>query len=484
MIQRKGLLFGGILAGLLWGLVSPLHAQQEQPSALSGFEPSELYDVTDREPLKASNEFLIRLLFRAANASPESWERYAQFTRGVQLAAISEEPQPHRFQVFELSGRVKMVWPFRLPATYENSKLKGFYLVRVESADGKPYVIACRSLPRVWPVRQPIDEPIRCHGFFQTIADFSSPLDSAIGRDLGGDLEFAPLFVADRLGWFPDRLDGPTGVSESQIRLARYGVDIGQFEFVKQNNNRAITEQDATCFFQMLTAVGQLTAADFKGERANFVELLQNPKEHFGGAVQFTGHVKRAVRIYIDRKAVRERMGIDYYYELDMFVPLGDSRIVIKNGVAGEGGEKPQDLVYQNRFPATVCVLQLPGTPDEIRGKRVTIDGFFMKFWNYESEFTAGMNPTLGQVSPLVIGVEPTINNSSGNAIDNILLLSLAVMGAGVVGLILYFRRSDQRLRNLRDQTSQDFELSHFEGPDLGVEAEGDGSEGPDAPLR
>ena len=484
MIHRKRLFLVGICVALLWIVALPLNAQQEQPSALSGFEPSELYDVTDREPLKADNEFLIRLLFRAANASLESWERYSKFTRNISIDALSEDPQPHRFRVFELSGRVKMVWPFRLPQAYENSKLKGFYLVRVESTDGEPYMIACRSLPRVWPVRTPIDEPIRCYGFFQTLADFSSPLDSAIGRELGGKLQCAPLFVTDRLSWFPDRWNELNGVSESQVRLARHGVDIGQFEFVQQNNNRSITEQDATCFFQMLAAVRQLNVGDFKGERANFIELLQNPQEHFGGAVQFTGHVKRAVRIYIDRKAVRERMGVDFYYELDMFIPLGDSRIVIKNALSGAAGEKSEDLVYQNRFPATVCVLQLPETTEEIRGKRVTIDGFFMKFWNYESEFTAGLNPTLGQVSPLVIGIEPMINNSSRNAIDTILMAILAAMGVGVVGLILYFRRSDQRLRNHRAQPAKEFEWSRFEGPDLSDEPEGHGSEDSDIELR
>ena len=100
-------------------------AQQELPSALSGFEPSELYDVIDESQFSASDEFMIRLLFRAANASQESWERYAKYTRGISLAAVQDHPQEYRFQVFEITGRVKMVIPIGLPEKYENTKLKG-----------------------------------------------------------------------------------------------------------------------------------------------------------------------------------------------------------------------------------------------------------------------------------------------------------------------------------------------------------------------
>ena len=423
-------------------------AQQELPSALSGFEPSELYDVIDESQFSASDEFMIRLLLRAANASPESWQRYAEYTRGIGLQAIEDNPQKYRFQVFELTGRVKMVYPIRLPEKYENSKIKGFYLARVESDTGKSFMVAACSVPRVWPVRTSMDEPFRCRGFFQAVVDFSDPAETAPTGELTAGVSLAPLFVTDRMGWFPDRVGAVAGVNESHLLLARNGVDIGQFEFVKQNNNRAITESDSSCFFQLLDAVERLTPNDFKGNQIGFVELLENPKDHFGGAVQFTGHVKRAVRIYIDRKAVRERLGLDYYYELDMFIPLGDSRIVIKSQAPDDASAEAKDVVYKNRFPATVCVPRLPGTIEEIRGKRVTIDGFFMKFWNYDSEFTSRLHPSLGQVSPLVIGIEPRISNSSKHSIDNFLLTVLGVVGLGIAGLIWYFHRSDQRQKN------------------------------------
>lgn len=473
------------LAGLSLALLisGSSAAQQELPSALSGFEPSELYDVIDESQFSASDEFMIRLLFRAANASPESWQRYAEYTRGIGLQAIDDHPQKYRFQVFELTGRVKMVYPIGLPEKYENSKLKGFYLARVESDTGKSFVIAARSVPRVWPIRTSMDEPFRCRGFFQAIIDFSGPAEASPARELGADLSLAGLFVTDRMGWFPDRAGTVAGVNESHLLLARNGVDIGQFEFVKQNNNRAITESDSSCFFQLLDAVERLTPDDFKGNQIGFVELLENPKDHFGGAVQFTGHVKRAVRIYIDRKAVRERLGLDYYYELDMFIPLGDSRIVIKSRTPDDALAETEDVVYKNRFPATVCVPRLPVTTEEIRGKRVTIDGFFMKFWNYDSEFTSRLNPSLGQVSPLVIGIEPTISNSSKHSIDNFLLTALGVIGLSIFGLIWYFRRSDQRQKNpmhgrlyeLQDDLKLDPLDTNEKAPDDGKDSDGIG---------
>ncbi|MEE2826621.1 MAG: hypothetical protein VYE64_08340 [Planctomycetota bacterium] len=429
-------------------LTAPLPAQQEIPSALSGFQPSELYDVVDESPFSTSDEFMIRLLFRSANASSESWDRYATFTRGVGLAAIEKHPQKYRFQVFELKGRVKWVCPVRLPEGYGNPSMRGFYLVRVKTESGDSFVIAARSVPRVWPVRTEIDEPIRCRAFFQALVDFSN-LDQALPEvQLGGRFELLPLFITDRVGWYPDQEDTLLGVGASAVLLAGCGVDIGQFDFVKQNNNRSISESDSNCFFQLLAAANRLSPADFKGERLRFVQLLENPQDHFGEAVQFTGHVKRAVRIYIDRKAVRERLGLDFYYELDMFVPLGDNRVVIQRQVPDAEAGVFEDVVYRNRFPATVCVPRLPGTAEEIRGKRVTIDGFFMKFWNYDSEFTSRLPPSQGQISPLVIAIKPRVDNRSKHAIDNFLLLVLVGAGIVIVGVIWFFRRSDEDQKN------------------------------------
>ncbi len=448
MSSRKRIVTAGLAILSLSLLIHRSTAQQELPSALSGFDASELFDVGDDGQFSNSDEFMISLLMRSANASQESWERFADFNQGIGLQAIQADPQNFRFQVFELKGRVKSVWPIRLPERYEDSGLKGFYLVLGQSDTGEPWVIAARSVPRVWPVRTPLDEPIQCLGFFQAFVDFSSFSDATLETASGDLLGRAPLFVTDRLGWFPDRANSSLGVTESHALLAGKGVDIGQFEFVKKNNNRAIEESDSRCFFQLLAAAKHLKPDDFKGQWSSFVGLLENPKDHFGGAVQFTGHVKRAVRIYIDRKAVRERLGMDYYYELDMFVPLGNSRIVIKSRPRGGADGEAEDIEYANRFPATVCVPTLPGTPEEIRGKRVSIRGFFMKFWNYESEFTSRLHPSLGQISPLVVGVEPIINNSSKQAIDGILLTVIVLVVAGVVGLIWFFYRSDERQKN------------------------------------
>ena len=429
-------------------LTVPLPAQQEIPSALSGFQPSELYDVVDESPFSTSDEFMIRLLFRSGNASSESWDRYATYTRGVSLAAIEEHPQKYRFQVFELQGRVKSVSPVRLPEGYANPSMRGFYLVRVESESGDSFMIAARSVPRVWPVRTEIDEPIRCRGFFQALADFSNLDQTLPAVQLGGRFGLLPLFITDRVGWYPDQEDPLLGIGPSAVLLAERGVDIGQFDFVKQNNNRSISESDSNCFFQLLAAANRLSPADFSGERLRFVQLLENPQDHFGEAVQFTGHVKRAVRIYIDRKVVRERLGLDFYYELDMFVPLGDSRVVIKRQVADAEAGVFEDVVYKNRFPATVCVPRLPGTAEEIRGRRVTINGFFMKFWNYDSEFTSRLPPSQGQISPLVIAIEPRVDNRSKQVIDNFLLLVLVGAGIVIIGVIWFFRRSDEDQKN------------------------------------
>ncbi len=101
--------------------------------------------------------------------------------------------------------------------------------------------------------------------------------------------------------------------------------------------------------------------------------------------------------------------------------------------------------MYENRFPVTVCVANLPCSESEIENKSFVVQGFFFRLWNYDSSFTDRQASRVGQISPLVIAIAPTIEESSTAGLNTILASGLLfVIGVGLV-IAWFLFRSDKR---------------------------------------
>ena len=76
-----------------------------------------------------------------------------------------------------------------------------------------------------------------------------------------------------------------------------------------------------------------------------------------------------------------------------MFPSLDGGKIVVKN-------KSGKEIEYK-RFPITVCCLELPTgfSIESIERQSVLIDGFFFRFWKYQSDKTDAAGAS-GQVSP------------------------------------------------------------------------------------
>ena len=64
------------------------------------------------------------------------------------------------------------------------------------------------------------------------------------------------------------------------------------------------------------------------------------------------------MKVPVSDRDVRRRFGIDHYYEIDLFVPLGDK--TLRFGKDAKGEENP---VYANTFPATLIVRRAAAGP-------------------------------------------------------------------------------------------------------------------------
>lgn len=425
----------------------PVAAQEELPTALSGFEPSEQFDFEDDARWDPNSEFVVRLLHRAGRVSPDAWERFAKWTRDVPWKDIVELAPRYRYYVVRVAGRVRRVEPVRLELDIESEDVtsRGYYLVWIERADGTQVVAACREVPAAWRELKELDEPTEVTGFFLGRARFSGASgDSNDSSELPASV---PVVVTRRPAWFPERAVPEAGVPKDWVELARLGVDVALLDDVRRHQNQPLTRDDAPAMYQMLEAVQDVQPDRIAGTAADWLDYLTKPAEAVGRAVVVSGHVRRVHWIDIQDPWVRRSLGLDGYYELDVFVPLGNRKIKIRQRAVDDAGQ-PVTIEYEHRFPVTICVSRIPGTPEELRGKRIRVAGFLLRFWNYESEFVSRAAPDAGQISPLIIGGTPEIDSSSRVAIDWFLGGALAFMAACAVATVWYFRRTDRVVTN------------------------------------
>jgi hypothetical protein len=130
------------------------------------------------------------------------------------------------------------------------------------------------------------------------------------------------------------------------------------------------------------------------------VHLLQQPSGQAGGAFSLLGTVHRVTPVELAENAYARWLGLDRYYQLDMFVSLGDRRLnlVDKN--------KSGEFSYEQDFPVTVVVAHLPAglSVGEHGGTLVRLPVFLFRLWSYPSLMTRRVNPNARQVAPLLVG--------------------------------------------------------------------------------
>ncbi len=400
----------------------------DTPKSLSGYGPSQVYEIEDGGSLDLEYPFLRGLLYRVGQVSKQNVHEYAQYSRQVKLTDVAEYPRKHRLWMFDLVGRVNLVNRKSFANVDIDDVVKACFVTDMTTDDGTEIKIVSRSIPRAWVPGTSLNHRARFQGFFlQHVTDQGTS---------------KPVFVCNRIAWHPDQLDADMEIGPSQIVLAKKGVDIGLFDFVRQKNTQSLSRVDSECFYQILQATKNISIAEIDPLKpVGFLELMQNPKKQFGNTVSIAARCRRCVPIVVSDPDVRERIGIDQYYELDMFVRI-EGKVVIKN-------TDGTSLEYETRFPLTVCVARLPNnlTPAEVSNRQVNISGFFYRFWRYKSEFTDQSEGQGGQVSPLIIGLTPEVIEVSAQGMDYVLYFVLIGSLSFFLGLMIWFKISDRKFQ-------------------------------------
>jgi hypothetical protein len=415
---------------LLLLLIQPGFSQEELPSSLSGFESSDLFAVTDDVELDTKDAMLRQLVYLCQSLSAESLEHFLEYSKDVSDQQLNDDIQQYRFWVFQKRGRVVRVGRQKLPDELATPEFKEFWLLIVEDGD-QTYAVVCRTVPSSWGGIESLSEPIEVTGFLFGRKQMPQFVKSG---------ESIPLFVCDRVSWFPDKESSKANLGAAQLYLASQGVDFGFLDMIRRNQKRGMLAEENRYFYQMIKAatVAQRDPSQVADlPSVGFVELITASNKHLGSVVEIEGNVRRIVAVPITSKAERERLGIDQFYELDMYIPLADIATVKAKDKDGN------DIEYNDRFPVTVHIPSLPEAVTEYRHNRVRVKGFFYRMWSFQSEFAKQTNQK-GQMSPLIIGFEPKIYRASTQTFDTILTVGAVGFILGLFALIFYLRRSDQ----------------------------------------
>ena len=188
--------------------------------------------------------------------------------------------------------------------------------------------------------------------------------------------------------------------------LSQLGVDTSRLTDIQ--HRASMKGGDRESFYQLIAAVHHSESTQFaKLGRREFEisRMIKTPQNVVGELYTLHGLARRAVRINVDDADIRERFGIDHYWEIEVFLPMEKPvRFVDEQNAEGK--------VF-NDYPFVVCVPELPTnmeTGDDIRVP-ISFSGFFFKLWAYRTQFmeemqTANAKPAM-QLSPLLIG--PTV---------------------------------------------------------------------------
>ena len=363
---------------------------------LFSIDASQIRQLEDGAPLASSDEeTLFKILFRLPFFGKNRVQAWCR--RDVDWAELAEYPEDWRLEVFPVAGRVTGVQRVEVPPeTAMRLEFSSYFQVRLQ-LDNAPYpvLICSRAVPEAWESADSLDEPASCYGLFLKT-----------GGKESGHSEL--VFAAERVAWLPQRADPSLGTTPDMVYLAGLGMDAGLFDVVRTTNRRAMTADDRESFYRLLAAMGRADPADvFARAEASpdLAPMLTEPERQHGRLVSLLGTAKRVQRIAVDEPDLQERFGIDHYYQIDLFVSLGDTEIRFEQK---DGGEP---AVFQHNYPVTCCVLQLPaGLParDDI-AVPVRFAGAYFKLWAYRSEYMATLDDRQRQVSPLFIATTPRV---------------------------------------------------------------------------
>ncbi|MFM8252205.1 MAG: hypothetical protein ACKOBW_11465, partial [Planctomycetota bacterium] len=339
-------------------------------------EPSQWEMLRDGRGWHADEEeTLTRVLYRLPIIGPNDSYRLARPVES--WPNFPGELALQRGDMVRFRGRVQRVRRVELiPEVATRFQFDHYFAVTMQpTGESFQVIIYARQVPEAWSLEKELDEPAGVEAVYLKSRDAAAT-------------EERHFFAAERLAWFPEKAGELPGVISDWILLARLGMDIGRLDDIRKRDGSPLENADTACFYEMLTAAGQGTAADWAvAPEFDLVPFLQHPQQQHGKLARVSGRVKRVTKIVLSSSEIQDRYGLDHYYEVDLMVPLGNREIRLPRNAQDK--EAP---VISNSFPVVCCVLDVPPRLRELAenasiNEDMTIIGFNFRLWSYQSAF-------------------------------------------------------------------------------------------------
>ena len=426
------------------GARSPVQglADPRQLLELYGVDESHLRFLLDGEPLLPEEiDVISKILMRFDDLGHENILRW--MSPSVPWDELVTEVEDHRIDFFRIEGTARLVQ--RQKIVEEAAILYGFdhfFWVLLDMPGGQKVRIATRTIPSSWPLDEPLAEPAVARAMY---------LKHGLQEE---ESEFF-LFSAARIEWYPALPSRSLGITEGMVALAGMGMDISLFDNVRSRNRRSLGVHERDCFYRLLELVaGKIPSSwTIQARPMELTELLRSPQHHHGDYLDLKATVRRITRIEIPDRDVQIRFGMQHYYQMDLFMPLGDQTIQIKLNPNDQQG-----LTFTGQFPLVACVHQLPARlalaqkqldegsyAGSMLNETIRIKGFFFKIWGYQTSYSSADDTPRRQLSPMILAFEPEVVDLDTRR-DSPLGLVLSVLFAVILAGIWFFSwRSNRR---------------------------------------
>lgn len=417
---------------------------------LIDFGSSYLAMLKDGSPLAdEEQEAVIRLVTRIRRLQPHRITRWLKLD--VPWETLAEEPETSRLEIYLLTGTVQQIREKVVPSeAVSQVGLEHYFEVDVDLDTGEgavPGTIIVESIPAVWEANLGQPDVLRGQRF-SCPGIFLKPFTTESGQA-------GFVFATSKISWHPSQASDALGVTAAKVRLAEQGMDVGELGNVQDRVKFDGREREA--FYQMLAAVGRVPkeqqTATVKGGLSLWLTrptdgLMVAPQGFRAEWFHLTGDCRRITRIEVDDRDVQQRLGVDHYYEVSVFVPI-ESPIVSQ-----KTGDESTRKQFAHEYPVLVCVPDLPSGVSE--GEQlhipVEVNGAFFKLWAYRTPYMSGEDVTRRQISPLLIAASmeryaPDTNAQMDQFVLAMLIILGVVIGLGIALGVLFSRKRPSRTR-------------------------------------
>lgn len=182
--------------------------------------------------------------------------------------------------------------------------------------------------------------------------------------------------------------------------LQQAGFDLSQLDAIQNGSVQAFVEEEFEAFQQLAELVLQWetdppqTAAD----TFDLLAALQTPDHYRGSYVLLKGTVRRISPIQITASAMRQRLGLETYYQVDFFVSTQNTNFSLRDSQG--------QVVIGGSFGVTLILLEMPEMIGNAKPHdTLTLPGIYLKNWSHKTLDTREVSSELRRPNPIIFGI-------------------------------------------------------------------------------